>query len=112
MQAFGLTMRTGSVESEGRRVVGVSTYLCRDRRFSSTSSWVTPAKKSFVSGEKWSNRYLHVVTVVTDNDSTKRFHARIAYTRARSVARSAMAVVRKELISGMTPVTGERILWM
>ena len=85
-------MRTGSVESEGRRVVGVSTYLCRDRRFSSTSSWVTPAKKSFVSGEKWSNRYLYVVTVVKDKNRVQRYHAYIDYTRARAVARSAMAI--------------------
>ena len=91
MQTFGLTIRTGSVASEWRRVVGVSTHLCRDRRFSSTSSWVTPAKKSFVSGGKWSNRYLYVLNMVTDNNRVQQFHAYIDDTRARAVARSAMA---------------------
>ena len=78
LQAFGLTIRTGSVASERHRVVGVSTHLFCDRRFSSTSSWVMPAKKSFVSGGNWSNRYFYVVTVVAEDNSTKRFHANIA----------------------------------
>ena len=89
----------GSVASEVRRVVGVSTHLCRDRRCSSTSSWVTPAKNSFVSGGNWSNRYLYVLTVVTDNNRVQRFHAYIDHTRARAVARSAMAIGAKAAIS-------------
>ena len=89
----------GSVASEVRRVVGVSTHLCRDRRCSSTSSWVTPAKNSFVSGGKWSNRYLYVLTVVTDNNRVQRFHRYIDDTRAQAVARSAMAIGAKAAIS-------------
>ena len=54
--------------------------------------WVTPAKNSFVSGGNWSNRYLYVLTVVTDNNRVQQFHAYIDHTRARAVARSAMAI--------------------
>ena len=99
LQTFSLTTRTGSVASEVCRVVGVSTQLSRDSVDERGACWITPAKKSFVSGGKWSNRYLGVVTVGIDNNSTKRLHARIAHTRARAVARSAMAIGAKAAIS-------------
>ena len=66
------------------RVDGESHFLCYDCLGHPRSCWCMPAKRKQLSGEKWSNRYLCMVTVVILDNSSKRFGAYIAHTLTRA----------------------------